>query len=154
MRVRNGLMVVVLVLCPATSNLSGQAPSEPSFEQFLEASAVPKEVIDRFLRGPSWARFDSELGYVPGNYLPADGMDKSSSMGRALPSFTWTENADSTPMAIALRTAIMSMMRKHGRSISPHTSASRFVTSAWVDMASIRPTAEWYERNGRIMGRI
>jgi hypothetical protein len=52
----------------------------PTFEQFLAASAVPKGDIDRFLRGPSWARFDPELGYVPGNYLPADGMDKSTSI--------------------------------------------------------------------------
>jgi hypothetical protein len=50
------------------------------WEKFLEAGAVPKDVIDRFLKGPSWARFDPELGYVPGNYLPADGMDKSSTI--------------------------------------------------------------------------
>lgn len=80
MRVRNGLMAAVLASWPAALDLSAQAPSERTFEQFLEASAVPKEVIDRFLRGPSWARFDPELGYVPGNYLPEDGMDKSSSI--------------------------------------------------------------------------
>jgi hypothetical protein len=80
MRVRNGLIAAVLVLWSAALGLSAQASSEPTFEQFLEASAVPKEVIDRFLRGPSWARFDPELGYIPGNYLPGDGMDKSSSI--------------------------------------------------------------------------
>src|SRR5688500_2646553 len=80
MRVRNELMAAVLLSWPATPGLSAQAPSEPTFEQFLEASVVPKEVIERFLRGPSWARFDPELGYIPGNYLPADGMDKSSSI--------------------------------------------------------------------------
>jgi hypothetical protein len=37
-------------------------------------------VIDRFLAGPSWARFDPELGYVLGNYLPQDGMDKSATI--------------------------------------------------------------------------
>ena len=57
-----------------------QDAAQPTFEQFLAASAVPKGDIDRFLRGPSWARFDPELGYVPGNYLPADGMDKSASI--------------------------------------------------------------------------
>jgi hypothetical protein len=56
------------------------AEGELTLTQFLEASAVPKEVIDRFLKGPSWAQFDAELGYIPGNYLPADGMDKSSSI--------------------------------------------------------------------------
>ena len=80
MRLRNGWMAAVLVCCPLSPGVSAQAPSKPTFEQFLEASAVPKEVIERFLRGPSWARFDPELGYVPGNYLPADGMDKSRSI--------------------------------------------------------------------------
>ena len=62
------------------ASLRAQATGDIGFEQFLAASAVPKATIDRFLRGPSWARFDPELGYVPGNYLPADGMDKSSSI--------------------------------------------------------------------------
>jgi len=70
-------MAPVLLCWPA---LRAQQQGETSFTQFLEASAVPKEVIDRFLRGPSWAHFDPELGYVPGNYLPADGMDKSTSI--------------------------------------------------------------------------
>jgi hypothetical protein len=56
------------------------AQSGRTFTQFLEASAVPRSDIDRFLRGPSWARFDPLLGYVPGNYMPADGMDKSSTI--------------------------------------------------------------------------
>jgi hypothetical protein len=37
-------------------------------------------MIERFLRGPSWARFDPELGYVLGNYLPTDGMDGSATL--------------------------------------------------------------------------
>lgn len=60
--------------------LLAQPTGEPTFAQFIEASAVPKEVIARFLNGPSWTKFDPELGYVPGNHLPADGMDKSSSI--------------------------------------------------------------------------
>ena len=50
-------------------------PPPPSFAEYLRQSAVPREVIDRFLKGPSWTQFDSELGYVLGNYLPQDGMD-------------------------------------------------------------------------------
>jgi len=41
---------------------------------------VPRAVIDRFEMRPSWARFDPELGYVLGNYLPQDGMDKSATI--------------------------------------------------------------------------
>jgi hypothetical protein len=60
--------------------LQGTTAEKPTFEQYLRQTAVPREWIDRFLRGPSWARFDPELGYVLGNYLPADGMDGSSTL--------------------------------------------------------------------------
>lgn len=65
--------------------LNAWAQSSLTLEQFLAESAVPKEVIDRFLRGPAWARFDPELGYIPGNYLPADGMDNSASISTVQP---------------------------------------------------------------------
>jgi len=62
------------------TRLSAQATAKPSFEQYLKESAVTRELIDRFLRGPSWAKFDPELGYVLGNYLPTDGIDGSSTL--------------------------------------------------------------------------
>jgi hypothetical protein len=55
-------------------------PDRPSWEQYLRESAVPKETLDRFLRGPNWAQYDPELGYILGNYLPPDGMDKSATI--------------------------------------------------------------------------
>jgi hypothetical protein len=58
----------------------GAATAKVSYEDFLRESAVSKEVIDRWLRGPSWARFDPELGYVLGNYMPLDGMDGSATI--------------------------------------------------------------------------
>jgi hypothetical protein len=50
-----------------------------TYEDFLITSAVPRETIDRFLDDddPTWARFDSEVGYTLGRYLPRDGMDGS-----------------------------------------------------------------------------
>ncbi len=51
-----------------------------TFEEFLRESAVSRQVLDRFLGGPSWARFDPEVGYVLGNYLPSDGIDKSATI--------------------------------------------------------------------------
>jgi len=51
-----------------------------TYEDYLRKSAVPRPVIERFLSGPSWTRFDPELGYVLGNYLPADGLDHSSTI--------------------------------------------------------------------------
>ena len=37
-------------------------------------------MVDTFLRGPSWAQFDPELGYILGNYLPSDGIDGSATI--------------------------------------------------------------------------
>jgi hypothetical protein len=59
---------------------AAEQPGRPSFEEYLRESAVPKEVLDRFLQGPSWAQYDSELGYILGNDLPPDGMDQSSTI--------------------------------------------------------------------------
>jgi hypothetical protein len=73
-------MAAVFGCMMPSSSLYAQAPALPTWEQFLKGSAVPRSDLDRFLAGPSWARFDPELGYVPGSYLPADGMDNSSSI--------------------------------------------------------------------------
>jgi hypothetical protein len=50
-------------------------PATVRYEEFLRRSAVTREVIDRFLRGPSWAQFDPDVGYILGNYLMTDGID-------------------------------------------------------------------------------
>jgi len=51
-----------------------------SFRHYLEESAVSQDLIDRFLKGPSWAQFDPELGYILGQYLPTDGLDGSATI--------------------------------------------------------------------------
>ncbi len=63
----------------AGKGIKGAAGRVP-FVDFLKESAVTREVIDRFLRGPSWARFDPEVGYVLGNYMPSDGIDGSATI--------------------------------------------------------------------------
>ncbi len=78
-----GMHTVVLGILLSLPALTFGAKGEPgklSFEQYLKESAVSRELIDRFLRGPSWAQFDSELGYILGNYLPADGIDGSATL--------------------------------------------------------------------------
>ena len=57
---------------------------KPTFVEYLKERR-PRAVIDGFLRGPSWARFDPELGYVLGNYLPTDGIDGSATISTARP---------------------------------------------------------------------
>ena len=70
----------LLVTFSALPVLFAAEADKPTFEQYLRESAVSKEVIDRFLAGPSWAQYDPELGYILGNDLPADGMDKSTTI--------------------------------------------------------------------------
>lgn len=77
------LGIVVMLAAPARAG--AQAAEKPTFVEYLRAAAVPREVIDTFLHGPSWARFDPELGYVLGSYLPADGIDGSATISTARP---------------------------------------------------------------------
>jgi hypothetical protein len=69
-----GIVLVILASAPAAE------PGKPLLEDYLRSAAVPRAVIDRFLAGPRRARFDPELGYVLGDYLPQDGMDKSATI--------------------------------------------------------------------------
>ena len=60
-------------------------PDKPGFDDYLRRAAVPRAVLDTFVRGPAWARFDPELGYTLGNYLPADGVDGSATISTTGP---------------------------------------------------------------------
>lgn len=71
-------ILAALWLLPATSTAAEAKPI--SFDQYIRESAVSRELIERFLRGPSWAQFDPELGYILGNHMPADGLDGSSTI--------------------------------------------------------------------------
>jgi len=77
---RRSALVTLLVMAGAWPLLAAEESDKPTFEQYLRESAVAKEVINRFLLGPSWAQYDPELGYILSNYLPADGMDKSTTI--------------------------------------------------------------------------
>ena len=54
----------------------------PTFETYLRKSVVDKKTLDVFLdpKELSWARFDPITGYRLGNYMPRDGMDRSSTI--------------------------------------------------------------------------
>ncbi len=58
-----------------------------SYEQWIKSSVVPKEEIDAFLSPdePSWAQYDTELGYTLGNYMPRDGVDGSLTISTSTP---------------------------------------------------------------------
>ena len=88
------ISVGVLLLIILTSVLIGQkAGTQPlSWEQFLRNSAVENKVIDTFIdpNQPTWAQFDSELGYILGSYLPRDGLDGSLTISTSQPDGTRT----------------------------------------------------------------
>jgi hypothetical protein len=70
--------VAVTLSAVLLSTAFGQVQKEAvPFARYVRDSAVPKSVIDTFLNEKSWAQFDGELGYVLGNYMPRDGMDRS-----------------------------------------------------------------------------
>ena len=53
-----------------------------SFEQYLRETAVPERTIEVFLddREPTWAKYDPEVGYTLGRFMPRDGIDGSSTI--------------------------------------------------------------------------
>ena len=72
--------LTLVFLSRLTLSAQEQAPEKRSFEQYIRGCAVPREVIDGFLKGPSWAKFDSELGYVQRDYIRRDALDNSSAI--------------------------------------------------------------------------
>ena len=68
-----------------------------NYVDFLAGAAVPRETIDRFLdeSEPTWARFDAEVGYTLGRFLPRDGIDESWTISTAL------DNGQRTPWLYA-----------------------------------------------------
>lgn len=94
MKTIGAVLLTMLFWLPAVPSMAAdrpetpgktRKPDKPSFEQYLRQCAVPREVIDVFLRGPSWAQYDPELGYILGNYLPSDGMDRSATISTVQP---------------------------------------------------------------------
>lgn len=74
------ILASMVLWLPAICSTAADKADKPSFAEYLRQSAVSREVINVFLRGPSWARYDAELGYVLGNYLPSDSIDHSATI--------------------------------------------------------------------------
>jgi hypothetical protein len=75
-----------------TARRATQAPAPsgpvPRYEEWLAARhkrVIPADHVEAFLRPPphnQWARFDSELGYVPSDSIQRDGVDGSRTVYR------------------------------------------------------------------------
>jgi hypothetical protein len=77
---KTGMLLLIHFLLATSRSSSADGPEKPAFEAYLRESAVSKDVIDRFLKGPAWAQYDPELGYILGNYMPQDGVDGSATI--------------------------------------------------------------------------
>lgn len=55
-----------------------QAKNVLTYEEYIRQSLPLKREIDVFTKEISWAKFDPQVGYVLGNYIPHDGIDGSS----------------------------------------------------------------------------
>lgn len=74
------VICICLLLIILKSSAYGQIKEKMSFEEYIRANIPSKTEIDVFLKERSWAQFDSELGYILGNYMPRDGIDESSTI--------------------------------------------------------------------------
>jgi hypothetical protein len=59
--------------------------TDVSFKDYIRSNIPSKAEIDVFLNDASWAQYDSDVGYILGNYMPHDGMDSSSTISTAQP---------------------------------------------------------------------
>ena len=71
-----------LLLIAAGSLAAGRdaANQKQSFREYVRDTVPTRKEIDVFLNDLSWARFDKDVGYVLGNYMPRDGLDRSSTI--------------------------------------------------------------------------
>ena len=76
---KNYLIIVVLILYLKPPIVSAQ--NKPvTFKEYVINSVASKDEIDVFLHGMSWAKFEPEVGYKLGNFMPHDGVDNSSTL--------------------------------------------------------------------------
>jgi hypothetical protein len=76
---KNIILRTALFLLFACSLAFGQTTGKKqmSFEEYIRDSVPKRKEIDVFLNEMSWAQFDQDIGYILGNYMPHDGLDKS-----------------------------------------------------------------------------
>jgi lysophospholipase L1-like esterase len=76
------IFIALILLCalPSIGAESPKVPQKVSFEEYIKKSAVPREILDQWLRVPSWVTFDSELGYVTGNSIMPWGIGNTATI--------------------------------------------------------------------------
>jgi hypothetical protein len=76
--------LVTLACISAFQKPSEAAPpprdASPTFESYIRSHLPSKKELDVFLNDVSWAKFDSEVGYTLGSYIPRDGLAGSATI--------------------------------------------------------------------------
>ena len=78
----------ILLMTVATSD--GAETLHETIDEYIRANIPVTKEIDVFLNEMSWARFDPEVGYTLGSYMPRDGVDGSSTFSTSQPDGTRT----------------------------------------------------------------
>jgi hypothetical protein len=76
---------LLVFLLPIECLAADRGEKTVTFEEYLRANVASKNEIDVFLDEMSWAQFDPDVGYILGNYMPRDGMDRSSTFSTVQP---------------------------------------------------------------------
>ena len=82
---RKQTIILLLILLATLASASAQTEKKISFEDYIKAHVPARKEIDVFLNGMSWAQFDPDVGYILGNFMPRDGVDKSSTFSTVQP---------------------------------------------------------------------
>ena len=87
MHANSHLKTVMLLplLLPTLAAAADQGKTKPSFEEYIKSHVPDRKEIDVFLHEMSWARFDPDVGYTLGNFMPRDGIHGSSTFSTAGP---------------------------------------------------------------------
>lgn len=66
-------------------SVDGQEQQPVPYKEYIQKGVPVKKEIDVFLNELSWSKFDPELGYKLGNFMPHDGYDQSATISTAQP---------------------------------------------------------------------
>lgn len=78
-------LVVQIIMFLSAFTCIAQQTTKITLKQYIEKHIPSKAIIDVFLNESCWAKFDPELGYILGNYLPHEGINNSSNISTSQP---------------------------------------------------------------------
>ena len=84
-RTKTAILLLPLLLPPILAAAADQGKTTPAFEDYIKGHLPDRKEIDVFLNEMSWAQFDPDVGYILGNFMPRDGIHRSSTFSTVGP---------------------------------------------------------------------